>query len=90
MGACSTHHIAVTKTMMARKKANRAYRREKMNQAFKGSFGDIKENRLADRFKSKTKHLVEDKNYFSATEKAYLWTVTVTFILVLLLGVWIL
>ena len=60
MGSCSTHHITITKRMMARKKAKRAYINEKIKKSHLGKFGDIYTNRLADKFR--TKPLLVKKN----------------------------
>lgn len=75
MGSSSTHAAQVTKRMMARKRARRAALKQKKESLYRGVFGDLKENRLADRFRTQRGHLVKESAYFTATERAYFWTV---------------
>jgi len=81
MGSSSTHAAQVTKRMMARKRAKRAARKERKALLYRGKFGDVKENRLADRFRTKKGHLVEERAYLTATEKAFFWMVLVAVVI---------
>ena len=89
MGGSSTHHIIVTKRMMARKKANRAARQTRKVTAYRGKFGAINGGMLADHYKSKRGHLIKDTDCLSATEKAYIWAVLITAVLISL-GIYLL
>lgn len=89
MGASSTHHITVTKQMMARKKARRSKLNQRKEASYKGKFGNLKVNMLADRFRSKKGHVVKEQDYLSATDKAYIWVVLVSALLVSVLLYWI-
>jgi len=77
MGSCSTHHITVTKALMARKRANRSYIQGRKKNAYKGKYGDRSRNHLADAFRSKRGHLLPHKELLSATEKAYIRVVAI-------------
>jgi len=83
MGSCSTHHIIVTKRMMARKKANRKARMEKRTGYLKGKFGDFATNRLADRFKTKNSLIKRTKTDLSLHRILDILFIAVVFIVAL-------
>jgi len=90
MGASSTHHITVTRQMLTRKKAKRAARNKRKQTLYKGRFGDMKQNRLPDRFVvKKDNHLVKEQTMLSPTEKATLWLVVKATIAVSALLQWL-
>ena len=69
MGSCSTNHIIVTKRLMARKKAQRAYINEKIKKAYLGKFGDLTTNKLADKFRTKPLLVKKSKSDLSMHRK---------------------
>jgi len=89
MGGSSTHHIVVTKRMMARKKAQRAYIQDRVKKAYLGKFGDLTTNKLADKFRTKPLLVTKNKSDLSMHRKMDIFFTVIMIGVALVVAFWV-